>query len=351
MLSHRNILFNAHAASHCGPLNADDVFLSFLPLSHTLERTAGYYLPMLIGAEVAFARSIAQLGEDLKSIQPTVLISVPRIYESVYAKIQAGLKQRSAFARTLFQSDRRHRLEPASSVLRDRANWSPRFLLWPLLERMVARKVLDPPGWAHAVCGLRRRTPSTADRPLLHRTRPARLSRLRPDRSQPGGDSEPARRQPARVDRGSTTRSGNQYRQQRRIADPQPVGDVRVLAERRGNAGRDRRNKAGCTPATRPASTKQGHVFITGRIKDIIVLGNGEKLPPADMEMAIQLDSLFDQVLIVGEGRPFLSALLVLNPETWRDSGSRSGRRSRKRRGPAKPLRRTQPAGAREPTS
>jgi long-chain acyl-CoA synthetase len=61
----------------------------------------------------------------------------------------------------------------------------------------------------------------------------------------------------------------------------------------------------------------QGHVFITGRIKDILVLTNGEKLPPADMEMAIQLDPLFDQVMVLGEGRPFLTALVVLNPEAW----------------------------------
>jgi long-chain acyl-CoA synthetase len=60
-----------------------------------------------------------------------------------------------------------------------------------------------------------------------------------------------------------------------------------------------------------------GHVYITGRIKDILVLSNGEKVPPADMEMAIGLDPLFEQVLVIGEGRPFLSALLVLNADLW----------------------------------
>jgi long-chain acyl-CoA synthetase len=62
---------------------------------------------------------------------------------------------------------------------------------------------------------------------------------------------------------------------------------------------------------------EEGHLYITGRIKEIIVLGNGEKVPPADMEMAIALDPLFDQVMILGEGRSFLAALLVLNPEEW----------------------------------
>jgi long-chain acyl-CoA synthetase len=65
------------------------------------------------------------------------------------------------------------------------------------------------------------------------------------------------------------------------------------------------------------ARIENNHVYITGRIKEIIVLANGEKLPPADMEMAIALDTLFEQVMIIGENRPFLTALLVINPEQW----------------------------------
>jgi long-chain acyl-CoA synthetase len=60
-----------------------------------------------------------------------------------------------------------------------------------------------------------------------------------------------------------------------------------------------------------------GHYAITGRIKDIIVLNNGEKVPPTDMESAILLDPLFDQVMVVGEGKPYLAALTVLNEEHW----------------------------------
>ena len=57
------------------------------------------------------------------------------------------------------------------------------------------------------------------------------------------------------------------------------------------------------------------HVFITGRKKEIIVLANGEKVPPADMEMCISLDNLFEQVIVIGERRPYLSALVILNSE------------------------------------
>jgi long-chain acyl-CoA synthetase len=69
------------------------------------------------------------------------------------------------------------------------------------------------------------------------------------------------------------------------------------------------------------AEIRSGHVHITGRLKEIIVLANGEKVPPADMEISICLDSWFEQVLVVGEGKPYLGALLVLNPEKLDEIG------------------------------
>jgi len=62
MLTHANMLWNAYYATQCADFGGHAVFLSFLPLSHTLERTAGYYLAMLLGGEVAYARSITQLA-------------------------------------------------------------------------------------------------------------------------------------------------------------------------------------------------------------------------------------------------------------------------------------------------
>jgi long-chain acyl-CoA synthetase len=62
---------------------------------------------------------------------------------------------------------------------------------------------------------------------------------------------------------------------------------------------------------------ERNHIYITGRIKDILVLSNGEKIPPGDMESAIALDPLFEQVMVIGEGRPYLTALLVLDGDHW----------------------------------
>jgi long-chain acyl-CoA synthetase len=69
------------------------------------------------------------------------------------------------------------------------------------------------------------------------------------------------------------------------------------------------------------ARMRDGFLYITGRIKEIIVLGNGEKVPPVDMELAAQLDPLFEQVMIVGEGKPYLAAFVVLNAEQAKKVG------------------------------
>ena len=63
---------------------------------------------------------------------------------------------------------------------------------------------------------------------------------------------------------------------------------------------------------------ERGHVFITGRLKEIIVLSNGEKVSPVDMEAAILRDALFEHVMLLGEGKPFLSVVVVLNAEPWK---------------------------------
>src|SRR5258706_9506154 len=91
MLSHQNILSNAEGACSVLVAGHDDIFLSFLPLSHTFERTCGYYLAIMTGSLVAYSRGIPQLGEDLQAIRPTLLISVPRIYERVYGRIRDAL--------------------------------------------------------------------------------------------------------------------------------------------------------------------------------------------------------------------------------------------------------------------
>ncbi|NNG12826.1 MAG: AMP-binding protein, partial [Halobacteria archaeon] len=145
MLTHHNMLSIAHSALTMIDVYQEDLFLSFLPLSHTLERTGGYYLPVMSGSGVAYARSIMQLADDLQHIRPTVMIAVPRIFERVFGRIQGQLEKQSRLKRALFNMTTDigwHRFQRQQK----RASWHPKLLLWPLLRRLVAGKVTEKLG-------------------------------------------------------------------------------------------------------------------------------------------------------------------------------------------------------------
>ena len=314
MLSHHNMLAVAHGSLTLLDCYEEDKFLSFLPLSHTLERTAGYYLPMMAGAAVAFSRSVAQLGDDLMKVQPTAIIAVPRIFEKVYGRIKDQLKKKSPVARKLF--------ELAVNVgwarfeyQQGRAGWSPRLLLWPLMERLVARNVVAKLGGRLrlAVSGGAPLSPDIAKVfiglgiPIvqgygLTETSPV-ISVNTLEDNVPASVGVPIR--------GTQVRIGDN--------DELLVKGPGVMLGYWNNhkATTETIDPDGWLHTGDQARIEDGHIFITGRIKDILVLSNGEKIPPADMELAIALDPLIEQVMVVGEGRPYLTALVVLEPSHW----------------------------------
>ena len=103
MLSHNNILTNIrYLTEQSGVIVKDDVLLSFLPLSHILERTAGYYLTIYNGALMAFADSIEKVPENMTEIRPTVMVSVPRLFEKIYHRIFENAHQMSKIKNALF---------------------------------------------------------------------------------------------------------------------------------------------------------------------------------------------------------------------------------------------------------
>ena len=99
MLTHRNVLSNLRGVLLSLQPWSGETLLSFLPLSHTFERTASYYLAVGCGLTLAFNRSIANLADDLKTIRPSILMSVPRVYDMIYGKLRDGLAPGSSTAR------------------------------------------------------------------------------------------------------------------------------------------------------------------------------------------------------------------------------------------------------------
>ncbi|GFO60000.1 AMP-dependent synthetase [Geomonas silvestris] len=104
MLSHGNLLFDAwYTIKKAGVLGDREVLLSFLPLSHVLERTVGYYLPVLKGGLIAFAESFEKIAENMVEVKPSLIVSVPRLFEKIYSRIFESVHQLSLFKRTMFR--------------------------------------------------------------------------------------------------------------------------------------------------------------------------------------------------------------------------------------------------------
>lgn len=102
VLTHRNFLSNVEAVNEVIPVKASDVFLSFLPLSHVLERTAGYYMPISYGATIAYAENVKQVAQNLKEVRPTILISVPRIFEKFHDAVWDKVNESSKLQKKIF---------------------------------------------------------------------------------------------------------------------------------------------------------------------------------------------------------------------------------------------------------
>ena len=314
MLSHNNILWNVSRSLDAVRIYTHDLFLSFLPLSHMFERTAGHYLVISAGATIAYVRSIPHLREDLQTIRPTVLIAVPRIYERIYNTMQEKLLSGSPMQRKMvdfainigwqfFQWQQR------------RASWQPRFLLIPLVRLLISSKIM-------ANLGGRLRLSISGGAPLSEKVAQTFIGLGLP-LLQGYGLTET-----------SPVMCVNRINHNR----PETVGpvlnDVEVKTSEIGElitrgpgvmlgywkneeATREVIDENGWFKTGDLAKIEDDYVRITGRVKEIIVLANGEKVPPADMELSIITDPLFEQAMVIGEGKPFLSALLVLSREQW----------------------------------
>ena len=304
MLTHGNILANVGALLTALPEVAVEThrFLSFLPLSHMLERTVGEYVAIAMGAETVFSRGITELGEDLKIARPTILVSVPKIFERTYGKMQEELKA----------SPRRQRLVARVSALglavyEGRARG---------LERLLAR-------FADALVGraVRRRLGGKLRYVFL------------------GGAPAAPRLL------GFFTGLGLRFVQGYGLTETAPVISCNRLSDRDlASVGRPLANVTvrfvhdeicvkgpsvmsgywNLPEATAQAVDAEGYfhtgdlgrlegglLYLTGRAKDIIVLSNGEKVAPADVEQAILQDPAFEHALVVGEGRGALALLAV----------------------------------------
>ena len=323
MLSHANILANAFGCVRYGPFFPEDVFVSFLPLSHTFERTVGYYMTIMAGSKVVYARSISELAEDLVNHKPTVIVTVPRIFERVYQKIMTQLGEGSPLKKKLFE----FAVETGWARFehqQGRGSWRPEFLLFPILDKLVGEKIRSKLGGK-----LRIAIAGGAPLPfVIGKT----FIALGVNITQGYGMTET-----------SPVLTSNLIQMNKPASIGLPLLDVKLKIGENNEIlakgpnvmmGYWQNDKATKDSFTQDGWLKtgdcgkidtDGYIHIIGRIKEILVLANGEKVPPADMESAISEDPLFEQTMIIGEGKPYLSALVVINRQLWEKQAKQLG--------------------------
>ena len=303
MLTHNNIAYDvAGLLAGCPEIDGDDLFLSFLPLSHMFERTVGYYVAMATGAQTTYARSVLDLAEDMVSQKPTIMVCVPRIFERVYTKVQDGLGT-SKLKRFLFENA--YRL--GWLKFRGRISFLQSFF-WPILDKLVGKKVRGRFGgrirfvliggapmpthlfevfmglginFLHGY-GLTETSPVLTFN-QVHDNEPLSVGNTLKGVEAKLGEADEL------LVRGPIIMKGY-WNNEKATADCMTdgwfhTGDIARLEGKR--------------------------VFITGRVKDIIVLMNGEKVSPTDAEQAITTDPAFEQAMVIGEGRTKLALLAV----------------------------------------
>lgn len=315
MLSHRNVQSNVESV--CQVLDEAGLlmpqrFLSFLPLAHAYEHMAGLHLPLAIGGEIFYCDRLDRLASDMQTIQPTLMTAVPRLYELLYQKIQVQMAQESALKRSLFAKTLELGAKlPSELSLGERA-------INALCEQLVRKKARKRFGGQlrYFISG------GAALNPEIARF----FTSLGIGILQGYGQTE-----------ASPVISVNRPGQVRMetVGPPLPGVEVKLGPENELLVRGDLVMQGYWNAPDETAKTIQdgwlhtgdlaaidadGHIRIVGRVKDLIVNSGGENIAPAPIEQDLVFHPDVEQAVLVGDGKPWLSALLVLT-EAARESG------------------------------
>jgi len=326
MLSHGAILFNCMGADEMLrrlPQFDDngEIFLSFLPLSHSYEHTAGQFLPIAVGAQIYYAEGIDRLMANIGEVRPTIMTAVPRLYEVIHARIRHGVERAGGFRKVLFDETvrlgRKAYEAPESLSLVER-------LKNAALDRLVRKKVLERFGGRlkafvsggaplnydigvfFAALGLRilQGYGQTESAPVVSCNPPTRnkLHTVGPPLS--GVEVRIAEDGEILV-RGELVMQGYWNMPE---ATAETVRDGWLHT---GDIGR---------------IDADGYIEITDRKKDIIVNSGGDNLSPARVEGILTTAPEIEQAMVYGDRRPHLVAVIVPNPDFLKDWSRRNGR-------------------------
>ncbi len=331
MMSHGNFVSNAKAAHDVIDLYEDDVHLSFLPLSHAFERTAGYTAMLAGGAKIVYAESIDTVSKNLPEVRPTLMISVPRLFERVFNVINKSVGEGSAVKKSIFHwavnsgksfaATRREGKSPGP-ILRAQHALAHRLVFSALHEKLGGRVRFAVSGGAALPreigeffeaagvtliegYGLSETAPVLSISPMefpiygtVGRIIPGVTIAIQDLQSgklvgQISGENYPSTLSTDAgeiIAKGPNVMSG--YWQ-----------DAEATAEVFDEEGWFHTGDVG--------RFVDGHLKITDRIKHMLVSKGGKNIYPGPIEEQFAINPLVDQILVVGEGREFLTALVV----------------------------------------
>ncbi len=316
MLSHNNLYSNVAYTMHemkdpnTGEflINENDVFLSFLPLSHSLERTTGFHGAVFCGSKTAFAVDINTIMEDFVDVRPTVIICVPRIYEKIHATIYSRLEGASKAKVAMFNFATNQAKKNLHKVCKDQKIRSNRYKLADKLVFSKLKETLGMDKLRYAISGGAPLAPADAEffigmglkilegygltetSPILTFNRPWNIKvgtvgqKIKETELRIGEDGEV-------MARGPQIMLGYYKNEEATQEAITPDGFYRT-----GDVGE---------------IDNEDFLRITGRIKDIIVTAGGKNISPQNIENSVKESRFIEQIAVIGDKRKYLSALVV----------------------------------------
>ena len=311
ILTHKSIMHNLQGAIELiNDFNLkNERFFSFLPLSHSYERMAGLYFPILIGAEIYFCSTTDKLLSEIKEVKPTILSAVPRLYENIFKKIKFQINKTNFLVSYLLKKT----FLLIENNPKENINFFEKFLVTIFLKYILKKKILQILGKKIKVL--------ISGGAALNPDVGIFFNKLGISLLQGYGQTE-----------ASPLISCNRKKNNDPYTVGQPVKDVKVKISNNGeilvsgdNLMQGYWKSKKLTNETLKCGwlhtgdlgkiDEQGRIIITGRKKELIVTSGGENISSQKIEnMLLSFDEI-SQAIVYGDGKPFLIALIKLNDD------------------------------------
>ena len=312
MLSHGAILCNCSGSTEMlKEIGLDDeVFLSFLPLSHSYEHTAGQFFPIMIGAQIYYAEGIDKLAQNMGEVHPTLMTAVPRLYEVMHDRIRHGVKQKGGLSEKLFELTttlgRKEYESPESLSMVERIQNR-------LMTKLVRKKVKERFG-GQLKALISGGAPLNYDIGIFFTALGVRLLQgYGQTESAPVISCNPPSHN--RIETVGTPMTGVECR----IAED---GEIIVRGElvmqgywNNSEATAEVIKDGWLYTGDIGEFDLDGHLKITDRKKDIIVNSGGDNIAPQRIEGMLTAQPEISQAMVFGDKRPHLVALIVPDEE------------------------------------